>query len=223
MSLQSPSAPEPIQRGEPLRETVYRRLVAVISSGQCPPGAALTEASLSRLLEVSRTPVREALLRLEAEGVLESALARGFTVRPLTRREAEELYPILASLESLAVKTSVDVDDSTFDSLRAVMRELVGCESPVRRWQLDSQWHDLLVAASGNRKLMEMTESLRTNLSRYELAYMREVTSRSEADDQHHAILKALTNGDQDRASSLIRTHWLQGEQLVLRWLSKAT
>src|SRR5690348_7730652 len=102
----NPPAPaaDPIPRPEPLRAAVYARIVALIVAGEYRPGSVLTEAALSRAMGVSRTPVREALLRLEAEGVLESTLARGFTLRPLSRSEAAELYPILAALEARAVK-----------------------------------------------------------------------------------------------------------------------
>lgn len=211
----------PIQRGQPLREAVYRRVIALISSGDYSPGTALTEAAISRSLEVSRTPVREALIRLEAEGVLQSSLARGFVVRPLTRSEAGEIYPILGALESLALTTSGATTESSLGDLRAVASELSECDDPVRRWQLDSHWHDLLTATSGNAKLVEMAQSLRTSISRYELTYMRLVRSRAEADAQHRAILDALADGDRERAADIVRRHWRDGLEQVLRWLMR--
>src|SRR2546423_2195485 len=86
----------PIPRPEPLRASVYRRVVRLMTDGELEPGQTLTEAGLSKALGVSRTPVREALLQLEAEGVLESTPARGFTVRHLSSTEATELFPILS-------------------------------------------------------------------------------------------------------------------------------
>lgn len=213
---------DPIPRGEPLREAVYTRIVQLISSGEYPPGATLTEASLCRALDVSRTPVREALLRLETEGVLRSALARGFTVRPLVRREVEELYPILATLEALAVRSVTPLRKSTLQSLRRTIKELERCTDPVRRWQLDTTWHGLITSASGNEHLSGMIKQLRTNLSRYELAYMREVASREDADGEHRQILEALTADEPDRAAQLLEQHWHDGMALVLEWLERA-
>src|SRR6266540_7271671 len=93
----------PIRRPEPLRAEVYRRVVRLMTDGELEPGQTITEAGLSKTLGVSRTPVREALLQLEAEGVLQSTPAKGFTVRKLSITEAAELFPILSALEALAV------------------------------------------------------------------------------------------------------------------------
>jgi DNA-binding GntR family transcriptional regulator len=212
-------APQPIPRGEPLREAVYARVVALILSGRYPPGTALTEAALSRMLDVSRTPVREALLRLEAEGVLSSTIARGFTVRPLIRREVAELYPILAALEALAVRGARLPDAAAMSTLHRTAGELESCADPVQRWRLDTAWHGTLVAASGNQELVCLTTRLRVNLSRYELTYMREVQARDAADQQHREILAAITARDLPRAAGLLDEHWRQGRQLVLDWL----
>ncbi|WP_158890079.1 GntR family transcriptional regulator [Amycolatopsis anabasis] len=208
---------EPIARAEPLREAVYGRIVGLFWSGRYPPGTALTEAALARELGVSRTPVREALLRLQAEGVLDATLARGFTVRPLRVREAEELYPILAALESLAVRTATVPGD--LGELERLLTELESCPDPVRRWQLDSAWHAGLVAASGNEQLIALVSRVRTSLSRYELTYMRETPVRADADRQHRAILAAFAAGDLPAAADLLTTHWHHGQSSIVTWL----
>jgi DNA-binding GntR family transcriptional regulator len=215
----APDQPTPISRGEPLREAVYARVVDLLASGHYPPGAALTEAALSRALDVSRTPVREALLRLEAEGVVRSTLARGFTVRPLNRTEVTELYPILGALEELAARTGPPMRRAALAELRRTARELARCDDPVRRWQLDSQWHGAIVATSGNQHLLAMVRQLRTSLSRYELTYMREVTSRDDADAQHREVMAALADRDAARAGTLLRKHWRDGQRAVLTWM----
>ncbi|MGA6162278.1 GntR family transcriptional regulator [Amycolatopsis magusensis] len=210
----------PIIRAEPLRDAVYARIVELFWSGDYPPGTAVTEAALSRQLDVSRTPVREALLRLEAEGVLRSALAKGFTVRPLDAREAAELYPILGTLESLAVRTAGTPPPSVVRALEHTLAELEDCTDPIRRWRLDSDWHAGLVAAAGNRQLQEMVGRVRTNLSRYELTYMRETVDRTEPDRQHLEILVEFASGDTDRAADLLTAHWEAGMRAVLNWLN---
>jgi DNA-binding GntR family transcriptional regulator len=211
---------DPIPRPEPLRAAVYARIVALIVSAEYRPGSVLTEASLSRAMGVSRTPVREALLRLEAEGILESTLARGFTLRALSRREAAELYPILAALEALAVQDSGPAVQPVLGTLRAALSELEGCTDAVRRWQLDTAWHTTLTSACGNRNLAGLIAQLRTSVSRYELAYMRQVRSREKADQQHREILGALEAGDARRAASLLTEHWHDGKEAMLGWLA---
>jgi DNA-binding GntR family transcriptional regulator len=211
---------DPIPRPEPLRAAVYERIVALIVSAEYRPGSVLTEAALSRAMGVSRTPVREALLRLEAEGVLESTLARGFMLRALSRSEAAELYPILAALEALAVQAAGPAVTSVLGTLRATLGELEGCTDAVRRWELDTAWHRTLTSACGNRHLAGLIAQLRTSLSRYELAYMQQVRSREKADQQHREILSALEAGDARRAASLLTGHWRDGQETILRWLA---
>lgn len=221
MTAQQPATEGPIARAEPLRAAVYARIVGLICSGEYQPGEALTEASLSRSLQVSRTPVREALLRLEAEGVLQSTLARGFTVRPLVRSETEELYPILAALEGLAVTTAMQLGAVETEPLAAILAELESCTDPVRRWQLDTEWHGGIVAAAGNEHLVALTGQIRTNLSRYELTYMREVHSRTAADREHREILAAIEDGRVDVAAEAIQRHWHGGMRLVQAWIDR--
>lgn len=208
----------PIVRSEPLREAVYTRIVARIAEGELPPGVAVTEAAMAKELEVSRTPVREALLRLEADGVLRSTLARGFVVRPLEHREAAELYPILGTLEGLAISTA---RQSRFKiaELRELVERIATETDPVRRWQLDTQFHENLVAACENRSLSELVAKLRTNLSRYELEYMRRVGSREEGDGQHRLVIDTIERGDLTTAAHLMTEHWRTGMRTVLAWL----
>lgn len=219
--MSPPALPaDPIPRPEPLRAAVYARIVALIVSAEYRPGSVLTEAALSRAMGVSRTPVREALLRLEAEGVLESTLARGFMLRPLSRSEAAELYPILAALEALAVQNAWPAVEPVLGTLRTTLDELEGCTDAVRRWQLDTAWHATLTSAGGNHHLAGLIAQLRTSLSRYELAYMQQVQSRENADQQHREILGALEAGDASRAAGLLTEHWRDGAEVILRWLT---
>ncbi|SHG10266.1 GntR family transcriptional regulator [Streptoalloteichus hindustanus] len=209
----------PIPRAEPLREAVYTRIAGMIARGELAPGCPVTEATLTRQLGVSRTPVREALLRLEAEGVLQSALARGFAVRPLDGREAAELYPILGTLEALAVREA-ELDSVDLPTLTELAEDLARSEDPVRRWQLDTAFHDGLVDAAHNARLSALTRTLRTNLSRYELAYMREVSRRERSDEQHRGILAAIRKGDREGAAQLVTANWADSLSVILSWLS---
>ncbi|MEU5088570.1 GntR family transcriptional regulator [Streptomyces sp. NPDC021356] len=219
--MTTPTPPEPITRGEPLRESVYARIVELIASGHFTPGAPLTEASLSRTLGVSRTPVREALLRLQAEGVVDSALARGFTVKPLTARECGELYPVLGALEALALRSVTrPLPDEVMERLTSHLRELEQCDDPVRRRGLDTHHHDALVGLGGNQYLATLAGQLRNNLSRYEIAYMHRTPERARADAEHREILVALAAGDGNLAATLTERHWKAGMERVMTWLA---
>lgn len=212
---------EQIQRPEPLRTSVHRRVVRLMTSGELEPGQTLTEAGLSKSLGVSRTPVREALLQLEAEGVLQSTPARGFTVRELSMTEAAELFPILATLESLAVRLSTTRPDLTL--LRQVDGELTNATDPVTRWQLDSDFHEALVDKCPNTSLRTMITQLRVSLSRYEIEFMRRAGRDWEHTQgtRHAAILDALAEGDSDGVDHAILANWQDSLDAVRTWLKE--
>src|SRR5882672_2573042 len=178
---------EPIPRPEPLRASVHRRVVRLMTDGELEPGQTLTEAGLSKSLGVSRTPVREALLQLEAEGVLRSSPARGFTVRDLSGTEAAELFPILSTLETLAVHLC----RKRFDlrRLRKLDSELTAATDPVTRWQLDTAFHQKLIENCPNANLRALITRLRVTLSRYEIGYLRATQAWHHADRGRHIAI----------------------------------
>lgn len=211
---------EVIARPEPLRASVYRRVIKLMTGGELVPGQTLTEAGLSKSLGVSRTPVREALLQLEAEGVLQSTPARGFTVRDLTQTEAAELFPILAALEALAVRSATPRPD--LEWLRNLDAELSVTDDPVARWRLDTAFHDKLVERCKNASLRALITRLRVTLSRYEIEHMRQTeTWKHAAGDPHSAILDALEADDLDGADEAIARNWAGRLEAVRAWLAQ--
>jgi DNA-binding GntR family transcriptional regulator len=210
---------DPIPRPEPLRASVYRRVVRLMTDGRLEPGQTLTEAGLSKSLGVSRTPVREALLQLEAEGVLQSAPAKGFTVRDLRTTEAAELFPILATLEALAVRYAAKRID--IRSLRKLDIQLGTAQDPVERWRLDTAFHEKLIEPCPNTSLRALITRLRVTLSRYEIEYMRQAKSWNHTDANRHAtILDALTHHDLEGATEAIAQNWQASLDAVQTWLT---
>src|SRR5687768_12948982 len=108
----------------PLRDEVYRQLLDRLHRGDLPPGTRVRDTQVAGQLGVSRTPVREALLRLAREGVLEADMGRGFTVRPFDEAEMRETGAILASLECLALGLSGEIPPERLVRLGQIDREL---------------------------------------------------------------------------------------------------
>jgi DNA-binding GntR family transcriptional regulator len=212
----------PIPRPEPLRASVYRRVVRLMTDGELEPGQTLTEAGLSKALGVSRTPVREALLQLEAEGVLQSTPARGFTVRELSTAEATELFPILSALESLAVRSTRKPID--IKRLKQLDDQLSKADRPITRWKLDTAFHETMIAGCPNQSLRAMITRLRVTLSRYEIEYMRTVGGawQHASGNRHAAIVAALVESDLDGAEAAIWQNWRQSLHAVQNWLGPA-
>jgi DNA-binding GntR family transcriptional regulator len=204
----------------PLREQVHGEVVRRIVRDELRPGERLSDAALAGELGMSRTPVREALVQLEQEGFLESDVGRGFFVKPLSAREAAEVYVLAATLEVLALRLSPSHPAATLALLSRLDRELARADDdPVRRVELDAAWHAALVKDCGNRLLLGSLASLRATVQRYELARARAVPAEPPS-RAHGAIAAALAEGDAARAPALLQAHWRQMAEGVDGWLA---
>jgi DNA-binding GntR family transcriptional regulator len=212
---------EQIARPEPLRTSVYRRVVRLMTGGELEPGETVTEAGLSKSLGVSRTPVREALLQLEAEGVLQSTPAKGFAVRELSRAEATELYPILANLEALAVRLATPRPDTA--ELQQLDEGLEEHTDPVVRWRIDTAFHEKLIENCPNANLRILITRLRVTLSRYEIEYLRRAggTWKHTDGNRHAAIVNAIAKNDLDGTNLAIESNWQASLDAVQTWLAR--
>lgn len=193
----------------PLREDVRQIVLDRILSGELPPGSRITESRLAAELGVSRTPLREALFNLESEGFVRSDLARGFSVAPLSVREVRESYPILQTLEVLALRSIGPLAATVAPELRRINQELAAVAGDPERGQLvDHQWHDALLAACPNRRLLDLIARLKETVSRYERLYMRDATLVAASVAQHLRVIEALEAKELDRAVRELEENW---------------
>ena len=204
----------------PLRHKVRRVVQRAILHGTLAPGGDVNEAALAAQLGVSRTPLREALLGLEAEGYLESAAGRGFSVAPLTARDVGEIYPVLWTLEGLALRAAGPPKAAAMKRLGEINKEL---ESAARSSQkaltLDRKFHDLLLSGCRNRLLLEAIGLLKDLAERYELAYMRHSGQVPISAKQHRAILAALRKGNVARAVKHLEENWRVSQEFLVPWI----
>lgn len=214
------SAPLSIERS-PLRSAIRRRLIDRLLHGEPGPGASLNEAVLAGELGVSRTPLREALLGLEREGLVHVEPGRGFFVMPLTLREAAELYPMLWTLEGLAVRIAPPASRVELARLATLNRELNAARfEPDAALALDGAWHRALVGRCGNGRLLEAIESLRNQAFRYEFAFMRNAGRLITSVAQHAVILAALRANRPERAAREVGRHWRRSLEFLEPWLA---
>lgn len=211
---------------EPLRGQIRSHLVERLLGGDLEPGRQLNESELSEELGVSRTPLREALLRLEFEGLLRSSPGKGFSVAPLEKEEMEHLFSLGAELESLALRWSEPVDPEILDELRSInderaeiLREDGNRDELVR---LDDRWHRLLVSSCANEQLQEFLRLLRNRLYRYVYHFSGEHGEVEVAIRDHEAIADALEEGEMDRAVERLREHWRAGQVTMRELMSDA-
>jgi DNA-binding GntR family transcriptional regulator len=203
----------------PLREQVHRAVVGRILREEIAPGSRISDSVLAQELGVSRTPVREALLRMEREGFLEVDVGRGFFVKALSAGEVAEVYPILWTLEVLALR-ACRVDAATVAELDRINAELGQAgDDPERRVELDMAWHQALLARCGNRLLLEMISRLKAVIRRYEYAYMQNGVRVPVSTRAHDDIARALERGDVEAAVPLLESNWRFTMEELLPWL----
>ena len=197
-----------------LRDAAKDRLRALIVAGDLPARANVIERDLSGRMGVSRTPLREALLALEGEGLLVSQPGRGFFVADLSVDEARELYPLIAALETMAVRRGRPTDLSGLRELNAKFRR---ASNPAAALAADRDWHEALIARCGTPRTAALLTPLRIVAARYEYRYFSKDTAIRSSAEQHERVLQFLERGRFVQAASLLQQNWDQGLQWVER------
>ncbi len=206
----------------PLRDEVYRQLLARIGRGDLPPGGRVKDSVMAGQLGVSRTPVREALLRLTREGVLEADMGRGFRVPPLDPQEMAETGAILASMEGLALEMSGDIPADRLAQLSQIDQDLAATRgNPDRCIDLDEQWHRTLLQSCPNDRLLSMISTLWQIPRRYMRAYLSDAGRVSLSTQHHSRIIEALRRGDRETAGRRFSHHWQRGIEELNAWIRR--
>jgi DNA-binding GntR family transcriptional regulator len=197
-----------------LGDQVYLALRDRIIAGRHAPGEFLREIELATALGVSRTPVREAFARLAREGFVERLARRGYRVPTEPVSRLLELYPIVASLEVLAAELALPhVDARLITELRGINRRMEACiqrRDGTAGIALNHEFHRLLSARCGNRRLCELLEELRSQVLRLEYWSADQGAQAEEAVLQHDQILNSMERGEYDEALRMLRQNRLQ-------------
>ena len=200
---------------EQVADAVRQRVV----QGQIPPGIRINEVHLAAELGVSRTPLREALMSLVAEGSIHVEPRRGFFARALTLEEFEQLLPIRALLDPAALRLAGLPSRQQLDRLREINRKLEAARDPERIIALDDAWHLELLAHGSNDVLLVLIRQFMARTHRYELVLMRERGSVRRASRDHARILAALAAKDLAGACRALRRNMQSGNATILAWL----
>ena len=194
-----------------LREQVLEHLREEILSSRLAPGTELNEVALATEFGVSRGPVREALGRLSAEGLVTMTPRRGAMVTKLSKQEFLDAYQVREALESLATRIAVpkltDEDKGELHRLSDEMRRLADANDVDAFFEVNRRFHDRLVSASGNRRLQAMHQQLLGQMGRLLRKSADLRGGLGESARAHEAILEAVDAGDADRAARLMAEH----------------
>jgi len=205
-----------------LSETVYesikQRLVdqkEIVKSG-----AKLNEEQLARNLEVSRTPVREALHKLEKEGLVQIVPRHGAFVRVISVRDVQEIFDIRGALESLAMKFALaHLNREKLLEMESLLKK---CGELIKKGnldlfiQVDKGFHEFIIKSSQNQRLIQIMESLNNQIQLARLKSFSVPGRAKKALNEHKQMIEAMLAGDKIEAERLIRKHSENAKQNIL-------
>lgn len=209
--------------GEPRLDHVsnaYQELRRIIVWGQIPPGARVSERAIADRLELSRTPVRSALHRLEQEGFV-TAVGKGrerrLIVSPLTVEDEREVFTIVGHLEGLAVRTAAQLPAAQRKALAARLRAVNDAlakqtarkGSPNRFFELDIEFHALYVEGVVGKRVLTLHRAIKPQSERYIRLYVSVLSDKiATSVREHEKIVAAIARGDADAAQHAVENNW---------------
>lgn len=199
-----------------LKDYVYEYISKGIQEGTLKPNDKLNEQEISDRLGISRTPIREALIQLAADGLLESIPHRGFRVKPLSLKEVTELYIIIGNLDSLAANLALDnlseEDINQMEGLKEEMDEAIKKEEYDRYYKLQIEFHDVYINKCNNEELIRILNQLRMRFIRQSYSNIDKeelLKVLLETNEQHGVIIDLIKARDSKRLENYIKeVHW---------------
>lgn len=205
----------------PLRDVVFKTIRRAILKGDLSPGERLMEITLAKQLGVSRTPIREAIRKLEIEGLVAMTPRKGAVVAGITGKSLRDVLEVRKALEELAIELACQrMDDEAIEELataEAGFRKAVESDNAMDMAQTDELFHDIIFKGTKNDRLIQLLNHLREQMYRYRLEYVKDKDKRKLLIKEHEEILELIRLRDVERAKALIREHIDNQEITVLK------
>jgi DNA-binding GntR family transcriptional regulator len=196
---------------ETLADRIADRLKRLIVTGEIKPGQKLVEKDIATAFNVSRTPLREALARLVADGLADGIPYRGIFVRQITLRQVQDIYELRIAIEGLAAMLAAERADpdrlDTLAELLAAMDREQASDDSAELKLLNERFHHMIAVASGNALLVERLDDLWTWVTLSRTTAWSTTGRGRTSRDEHHAIYEAIRARDPDRARTLAEDH----------------
>ncbi len=207
----------------PLRDVVFNTLRKAILTGELKPGERLMEIHLANRLGVSRTPIREAIRKLELEGLVIMIPRRGAEVAQITEKSLKDVLEVRRALDALCVELACD-------RICAAEEERLGkaCDEFERATQTkdattiaeaDVVFHDIIVHATGNQRLIQLINNLSEQMYRYRFEYIKDESRHDNLVDEHRMIYESIVGRDKEGAAKAARFHIDNQEKSIIRQL----
>ena len=195
----------------PLRDVVFNTLREAILRGELKPGERLMEIQLANKLGVSRTPIREAIRKLELEGLVLMIPRKGAEVAQITEKSLRDVLEVRRALENLAVQLAcLRMSPQTLADLKAAARafeEILGGEDVTAVAEADVAFHDVIYMATDNQRLISLLNNLREQMYRYRVEYLKKKECHKQLLWEHQEIIRAIEAGEIDVATKITEQH----------------
>jgi DNA-binding GntR family transcriptional regulator len=211
----------PVGTFKTVGEMVYSTLKKAILNGDLKPEQRLIEQTVSRAMNTSRIPVREAIKKLEQDGFVERLPVRGFVVKRVSREEVEETFGIRAALESYAAyMATAHITDIFISSLKDNIRESNKAlnEGEIEKLtELNAQFHEMLYKAAGSKKLYKLINTFRDYIARYRKPLFSTKSGGLASLKDHERMVDAMQKGDREKVEKIIKKHILRGRNYIIK------
>ncbi len=214
-----------ISNYKPLREIVFEHLRNSILNGKLEPGERLMELQLAEQLGVSRTPVREAIRKLELEGLVEMIPRKGAYVADMSIKDILDVLEVRMFLEGLATYLAAErMSDEEIDALKEVLKKFEDGMMTMEKEdmiELDNKFHDMIIKGARNNKLLQIVQGLHEQFQRFRVIYFNEYDEHEDLVKYHRAIVNAIAHRDSKEAQQYAQTHVEMIEESIIKWRKK--
>ncbi len=207
----------------PLRDVVFNTLRKAILTGELKPGERLMEIHLANRLGVSRTPIREAIRKLELEGLVIMIPRRGAEVAQITEKGLKDVLEVRRALDALCAELACDrIGEEEKEKLKSACDEFekaTKTKDTTVIAQADVALHDIIVQATGNQRLIQLINNLSEQMYRYRFEYIKEESRHDNLVEEHRMIYESIAARDKEKAAAAARLHIDNQEASIIRQL----
>lgn len=204
----------------PLRDVVFNTLRQAILTGELKPGERLMEIHLANRLGVSRTPIREAIRKLELEGLVTMIPRRGAEVAQITEKSMKDVLEVRRTLDALSAELACErISAEEEEQLRKACQnfeDAVKTKDAKIIAKADVALHDIIAAATGNQRLIQLINNLAEQMYRYRFEYIKDASQHERIIQEHRIIYESIVKKDKEAASNMAKTHIDNQEKAVI-------
>lgn len=204
----------------PLRDVVFNTLRQAILTGELKPGERLMEIHLANRLGVSRTPIREAIRKLELEGLVTMIPRRGAEVAQITEKSMKDVLEVRRTLDALSAELACErISSEEEEALKKACQafeDAVKTKDTKAIAKADVAIHDIIAEATGNQRLIQLINNLAEQMYRYRFEYIKDATQHERIIQEHRIIYESIVNKDKEAASKMAKTHIDNQEKAVI-------